>query len=176
MLSVRQADLGIEIGVTPGDQVNAYCSTHNLRLVAALFDACSEDGSVAILYRHSSGGADLVIFRGTDAPLSFPECRRLLDSLRRNHKAESVRLGLRPEMVTDRSNDPWKQRSQITVRAQDHLVLLGGTGYGLRLCALTCIDLAQPGGPDHYHLDDGWLGTSNTVELIILPAYTKFLV
>lgn len=167
VLSVRQADLGMEIDVTPGDQANVYCSTHSLKLVAALFDACSEDGGVAMLHRHRSAGADLVIFRGTDAPLSFPECRRLHDSLQRNHTAQFVRLGMRPEMSADRSNALWKQRSQITVRTQDHLVLLGGTSYGLRLCALTCMALAEPGGTDHYHLDHWWLGTSKTVELII---------
>lgn len=167
MLSIRQADLGIEIDVAPGDQVNIYCSTHNLKLVAALFDACSEDGGVAILHRHSPAGADLVIFRGTDAPLNFPDYRRLQDSLQRNHKSEFVRLEMRPEMSTDRSNALWKQRSQITVRTQDHLVLLGGTCYGLRLCALTCMALAEPGGTDHYHLDNWWLGTSKTIELII---------
>lgn len=55
----------------------------------------------------------------------------------------------------------------MTVRTQDRLVLLGGTSYGLRLCALTCMALAWPGGTDHYHWDEWWLRTNKTVELII---------
>lgn len=147
--------------------MNVYGSTNSLGLVAALFDACSEDGGIAILHRHSSAGADLVIFRGTDTPLNFPGYKRLQSYLSRTHKAEYARIGIRPEMPTDRSDNLWNQSDQITVRTQAHVVLVSGTSYGLRLFALACMALTQPGETDHYHVDHHWRRTSRTVELIV---------
>jgi hypothetical protein len=132
VLSANQADLGIEVDVSAGDQVNLYGAPANLKVLAALFDACSADGGAAVLHRHAPEGADLVIFRGTDVPLDFPAYRRIKGSLSRLGKSASIVLQARPEVPEDRIGDLWRQANQITVRTQDHAVLLGGTGYVLR--------------------------------------------
>lgn len=72
----------MEVAVSTGDQVNTYGSAQSLKALGALFDACAADGGMAILNRHRPEGADLVIFRGTDAPLTFPAYRRLRGALR----------------------------------------------------------------------------------------------
>ena len=160
----------MEVGVSPGDQVNTYCTTEGLRALAALFDACARDGGVVIAGRHGPDGADLVIFRGTETPLTFPAYRRLRGALQGTRATLYALPEARPETPADRADEEWRQKHQITVRTQDRVVLFGGTGYGLRLCALACIDLAtldQPGFTDHYHWDEWWLGTSKTVEFIL---------
>jgi hypothetical protein len=167
VVSAEQADLGIEVDVWANDQVNTYCNTVSLRLLAHLFDACAGDGQLAVLNRHAPAGADLVIFRGTDTPVDFTAYRRLRDSLQKVRKIPYTAVPACPEMDSDRRTEHWRQRGLITVRTQDHVVLLGGTGHGLRLCALDCLDLAVPGSSDHVHWADYWLGTSKTVEFII---------
>lgn len=157
----------MSIEVETGHQVNVYGTTESLKLVAALLDRCSESGGVAILYRHDSTGADLVLFRGTDTPMNFPAYRRLRGALRRLRNAEAVDFRVRPEMPSDRVDDTWRQEEQVTVRTDDHVVLVGGTRYGLRMGALSCTWLAEPDGSDHHHWDDWWLGTSKSVELIM---------
>ena len=164
---VEQAELGMRLDVDRGDQVNAYCNNSNLRIVAALFDTASANGDVVIMARHDPTGADLVVFRRTDTPLNFPGYRRLRNHLRSRPPSDYITARLRPEQVSDRSDEHWRQLRLITVRTQDNVVLFGGTSYGLRQCALACEDLIERATTDHYHWDKSWMGTSKTTEFIM---------
>lgn len=160
--------MSIELSVETGSQVNLYGNTYSLRVLAGMVDAVAKEGGVAFLERHGPQGADLVFFRGTDTPLDFSTYRLIRRSIAALGAGRPVASVVRPETSTDRRDEPWRQQNLVTVRTQDHAVLVGGSALGLRLCALDCLFLADTDKTDHEHWDHPYfLGTSKSVELIV---------
>jgi hypothetical protein len=164
VLHLYQSDLGLETWVYPETQINVYGNDYAIRTLADIYDLVSVHKLIAIIDRHSPDGADLVIFHGQSTPLNFRTIHQLKKSLKKGALFRTINFSVRPESRDDKMKEEWKFNDSLTVRVEDHLVLISGSTLGLRLSALECLYLTE-NNLGHQHFDS-W-STKKSVELII---------
>ncbi|MHC0039753.1 hypothetical protein [Pseudoneobacillus sp. C159] len=164
VLHLSQSDLGLETWVYPETQINVYGNDIAIKTLADIYDLVSIHKLIAVMERHSPDGADLVIFHGQSTPLNFRLVHQLKKSIKKGLITRTFDFCVRPDSKEDKMNDDWKFTTSLTVRAEDHLVLISGSELGLRLSALECLYLTE-NDLGHQHFD--WWSTKKSVELII---------
>jgi N-methylhydantoinase B/oxoprolinase/acetone carboxylase alpha subunit len=151
VIHLFQSDLGIETWVYPDTQINVYGNDTAIKTLADIYDGVRTYNVIAYLERHSSEGADLVIFHGQSTPLNFRSAHQIRKTLKKISTGKTITLNVRLETDNDKMKEDWKFTKTLSVRVEDHLVLINGSTLGLRLCALECLYLTQNDlGHQHY--------------------------
>lgn len=164
VIHFNQSTLGIETWVYTDTQINVYGNDSSIKALAYIYEVVSTYKVLAYLERHSPEGADLVIFHGQSTPLNFRLTHLIRKALKKGRAGRDIVLNVRPESKADKMNDDWKFEESLSVRVEDHCVLINGSTLGLRLLALECLYLTES-DLGHQHFD--WWSTKKSVELII---------
>ena len=164
IIHLEQSDLGIETWVFPETQINVYGNDTAIKTLADIYDGVCTSDVAAYLERHSLEGADLVIFHGQSKPLNFKIAHQIKKTLKKVASEKTITLNVRLETKTDKMKEDWKFNKSLSIRAEEHLVLISGSTLGLRLSALECLYLTQ-NDFGHQHFD--WWSTDKSIELII---------
>ncbi|WP_078554342.1 hypothetical protein [Bacillus alkalicellulosilyticus] len=164
VIHLNQSILGIETWVYPDTQINVYGNDAAINILACLYDVVSTNKVLAYLERHSPEGADLVIFHGQSTPINFRLTHLIRKALKKSRIGRDIVLDLRPECKDDKMTDDWKFEESLSIRVEDHCVLINGSTLGLRLSALECLYLTKS-DLGHQHFD--WWSTKKSIELII---------
>jgi hypothetical protein len=164
VMHLNQSTLGIETWIYPDTQINVYGNDTAIKTLSCIYDVVSTNKVLAFLERHSPKGADLVIFHGQSTPLNFRLTHLIRKVLKKSRTGKDIVLDVRPESKDDKMNDDWKFEESLSVRVEDHCVLINGSTLGLRLSALECLNLTES-DLGHQHFD--WWSTKKSVELII---------
>lgn len=164
VLHLCQSNVDIETWVFPETQINVYGNDTSVGVLARIYDFVAVHKAVAYLERHSPDGADLVVFHGQSTPLNFRIAHQIKKAIHKAHVGKIVTLNLRPETKEDKMDNDWRFRETLSVRVEDHIVLVSGSTLGLRLLALECHNLTE-NTLGHQHFD--WWSTKKSVEFII---------
>ncbi|WML48549.1 hypothetical protein RCG23_25580 [Neobacillus sp. PS3-34] len=164
ILHLSQTDLGIETWVYPDTQINVYGNDAAIKALADIYDSVCVYDVIVYLDRNGPDSADLVIFHGQSQPLNFRVVHQLKKELKKKLIDKTITINVRPESEDDKMNEEWKFNNTLSIRVENHLVLINGSKRGLRLSALECLYLTQ-NDLGHQHFD--WWSSKNSVELII---------
>ncbi|WP_340401049.1 hypothetical protein [Paenibacillus sp. FSL H8-0079] len=139
--------------------------SHEMFLLASLFDYSMKSGDVIYLAREDPKATNLFIFNGAINPLAKKELKKIRLSMKFS-KSEIYHLPLLDtydETIWD-TWEHWKYDEQLRVKADQDIAIINSTKLGFEMLVHSCLFLATSDS-GHSHFD--YYSTKSSPELMI---------
>jgi hypothetical protein len=163
VIHLHQKECGIQVKSEGGYHVLVDGGdSAEMVLLASICKYLSDTNDIFLLERENELFADLLLFNGASNPVTKKDVKQIKNAIKHN-KGHELSLEIFTS-DTDTRWEWWKYEKQISVKAEQHVVLAHASKMGLELLARQSLRLATT-YLGHIHCDV-W-STSSSTDLII---------